>query len=391
MEKRLDIGIVGCGIGGLALAALLGQRGHQVTIFDKFDAPTAVGSGLVIQPVGLDVLRAVGAAEYALEKGQKLTHMLGHETKSKQTVLQVSYGKRFGLAIHRASLFESLFRVAVDAGCVMRTSADVSGTELSGDKRLVILNEKSEAFDLVVDASGAGSVLTPMPRKPLSFGALWATVDWPEGTDLPVYQLSQCYKGAAHMVGVLPIGCLPDDNTNKAAIFWSLPQNAYADWQAQPIATWKAQAADLWPKFAPFLDQINTHDDLTMAFYHHGTLKTPHTERLAFIGDAAHCASPQLGQGANMALLDALALADMLERFPLEKALPAYAKSRRRHVWVYQWISRLFTPVYQSNSKILPWLRNWLFAPLMRVPPIPWILKTLVSGNIVAAIKRGPK
>jgi len=59
MVKRV-IGVAGAGIGGLAFAALAARDGHRVIVFDQFEAPRPVGSGLVIQPVGQAVLRAAG-------------------------------------------------------------------------------------------------------------------------------------------------------------------------------------------------------------------------------------------------------------------------------------------------------------------------------------------
>lgn len=64
------------------------------------------------------------------------------------------------------------------------------------------------------------------------------------------------------------------------------------------------------------------------------------------IGAAAHRASPQLGQGANMALLDALALAKALRAAKGQDALMLYAKSRRLHVGIYQAMRAIFTPQY---------------------------------------------
>ena len=66
---RMRIGIAGAGIGGLAAAALLARDGHQVTVFDQFEAPRPVGSGLVIQPVGMEVLDQVGAGDAARSLG----------------------------------------------------------------------------------------------------------------------------------------------------------------------------------------------------------------------------------------------------------------------------------------------------------------------------------
>ncbi len=378
----MDIAIIGCGIGGLAAGALLAQSGHDVTIFERFDKPEPVGSGLVIQPVGLAVLNRIGAAEYALRKGRKITRMQGHEAISGRSVLDVSYGNRFGLAIHRASLFEALHRGAIARGVRVETGCEITKTTLHANKRLV----DGRAFDLVVDASGVGSKLSPIKTRQLMFGALWATVDWPE-TSLPADHLSQKYNAAQNMIGVLPIGHLPGETADKATIFWSLPQHSFAKWRAQPLDIWKAEANILWPEMAPFLGQITQHDDLTMANYGHGTLKKPHAERLAHIGDCSHAASPQLGQGANMALLDAQALALALAKYPVQTALQKYAKSRLRHVRTYQLMSAVFTPMYQSNSRLLPFLRNWLFAPLTRIPPIPWVLTKMVCGDIITPIR----
>ena len=60
MPAGLDIAIAGCGIAGLASAAMLARDGHRVTIFERFAAPAPVGSGLLLQPTGLAVLRAMG-------------------------------------------------------------------------------------------------------------------------------------------------------------------------------------------------------------------------------------------------------------------------------------------------------------------------------------------
>ena len=87
----MQISIAGAGIGGLAAAALLAKAGHRVTVYDQFDAPRPVGSGLVIQPVGQMVLDAVGAGDAARAMGAPLRRMLGHEARTGRPVLDVRY------------------------------------------------------------------------------------------------------------------------------------------------------------------------------------------------------------------------------------------------------------------------------------------------------------
>ncbi len=194
------------------------------------------------------------------------------------------------------------------------------------------------------------------------------------------------------MAGVLPLGRLPDDPAPKAAVFWSLAIRDHADWTGRGLDAWKREVAALWPEAMPFFAQVADPSALTMARYTHGTLRRPFGDRIAFIGDAAHRTSPQLGQGANMAMLDALALARALAAFPeLPQALAAYAAARRWHVFAYQAMSALFTPQYQSDSRWLPVLRDRLLYPLSKVPPVPRILERLVRGDLLPPIRSLPE
>ena len=385
MTIAKTIGIAGCGIGGLALGALLSARGWKVQIFDQFAAPAPVGSGLVVQPVGLQVLQALGAAEAALAKGARISHMYGLETGRDKVVLDVSYGARFGLAIHRASLFDVLLKVAVQGGCKIMSSTKIVGRK--NDSFITQCGRQNGPFDVLVDASGASSVLSPLQSRALPYGAIWASVDWPENAPLPYNRLTQCYSRASKMAGVLPIGSLPHQSTRKAAIFWSLKVADFEAWQQQPIDTWKAEATAIWPDFAPFLAQISRHENMTMARYKHGTLSQKTAGNMAFIGDAAHCASPQLGQGANMALLDAFALGSALLALSVPRALQSYNRSRHRHVLGYQLMSRFLTPLYQSDSGILPWLRNHVFAPLSPHWPFAPVLTKVAAGDVIRPVR----
>ena len=78
------------------------------------------------------------------------------------------------------------------------------------------------------------------------------------------------------------------------------------------------QVEQLWPEMATIVRGQLTRDDWVFAQYSHGMLDSPVSliDRVpvVHIGDAAHRASPQLGQGANMALLDAVALVNELEK-----------------------------------------------------------------------------
>lgn len=387
MTKSLSIGIAGAGIGGLAAGAFLARAGHRVEIFDQFDAPAPVGSGLVVQPVGRAVLAELGVLAEAEAQGQGLVRIQGTSVQKSGVVLAADYGTdpaHQGLGLHRASLFSVLYDASVGHGAVISPGSTVVGRE--GGRFVLEGGARTAPFDLLIDASGSGSMLSPIRARALTYGALWSVVDWVPGVIEPD-RLTQRYSHADRMMGVLPIGTPAGATGPKAALFWSLPSGGHAAWQAAGLEAWKAEARSHWPEAWGFADQIGSTDDFTMAHYGHGTLWRTVSDGMVHIGDAAHRTSPQLGQGANMALLDASALAWAMERHGnLDDAFSAYTLTRRWHVWGYQLLSAVFTPQYQSDSRALAFVRDRLLYPLSTVPPIPSALARLVRGTLLPPI-----
>lgn len=75
--QHLDVAIAGCGPAGLATALLLHRDGHRVTLFERFDAPRPVGSGLMIQPTGFAVLQQLGLTDALLDHGARVDRLHG--------------------------------------------------------------------------------------------------------------------------------------------------------------------------------------------------------------------------------------------------------------------------------------------------------------------------
>jgi 2-polyprenyl-6-methoxyphenol hydroxylase-like FAD-dependent oxidoreductase len=371
----------------LATALLLARAGQRVVLFERFDAPQPVGSGLMIQPTGLAVLAQLGLADQVRRAGMRIDRLFGKA--GSRVVLDVSYaamrsGGRFGIGIHRASLFDVLHDAVTAQGIRIRTGHTIVGSELAGGGRALRFEDGSisESFDLIVDGLGTRSSLAPRTGYELAYGALWTSLDWRDGCGLNAHTLSQRYHRSSMMAGVLPLGT-GGGARHRAAFFWSL-KGAHLDrWRKGGLASWKRDVLALWPECAPFVDQIVDDDQLTFARYAHRTLPDPVEERLIHLGDAWHSASPQLGQGANMALLDAWSLAAALARY--DAIAPALAEAvgmRRHHVRLYQWLTWLFTPVYQSDSRVLPFVRDRVVGPLSKLWPATAIQAAMVSGLI---------
>jgi 2-polyprenyl-6-methoxyphenol hydroxylase-like FAD-dependent oxidoreductase len=61
-------------------------------------------------------------------------------------------------------------------------------------------------------------------------------------------------------------------------------------------------------------------------------------------------------------------------------ALAHYARARRPHLGYYQRMTRWLTPFFQSDSRLLGWLRDWTFPIANRLPPMRRFMVSTMAG-----------
>lgn len=395
--KSLDIAIAGAGLGGLAAALFLSRAGHRVRLFERFDRPQPVGSGLLLQPTGLAALHALGLYRAVVALGAPIDRLVGTDARTGRTVLDVRYQPlgpgQHALGVHRSALFSVLHDAVLEAKLPVRTGYTVTKLERDQGKSWLLASQGLEGpFDLIVDALGSLSPLKRYARtqgqlRALEYGAIWGTTPWTD-TGFDRQALTQRYRQSSVMIGVMPVGRQRADGPELAALFWSLKPAEHAQVTERGFEHWRQTVETHWPATAPHLEAVGELANMTLARYHHHTLPIPAGAGIAFIGDSAHSTSPQLGQGANMALLDAAALsATLTASDSIDDALSRYTVLRRWHVRLYQLLSLTLTPFYQSDSAVMPVLRDLLVSVVGKVPPMPRLLAGMVSGQLLNPLK----
>ncbi|MCL6711431.1 FAD-dependent monooxygenase [Pseudomonas sp. R2.Fl] len=372
--RKQHIAIVGYGTAGQALALLLSRDGHTVEVFERAPQLGPVGAGFLLQPTGLQVLWELGLLEAALAHGRRVRRLYG-ETPCGRAVMDMRYARLdtglFGLGMQRGALF-ALLADAWPGRTEVRQGVSIE--EVEEDTRWLRdhTGARHGPYDLIIAADGSASRLrrhTGAVRldAPYPWGALWCLVPqgewpWPD-------ELRQRYVAARKMIGMLPVGTRPDDDTPRLSFFWSLPTATFEQWHGQGIEGWRREVAAIWPGIEPQLAGLVEPAQLARASYRDAALDRWSRGRLVMAGDAAHSMSPQLGQGVNMALMDALALRDALRaETGIEAALARYQREREAHVRIYQFWSRWLTPIFQSEHDWIARTRDVAFLPLGRLP-----------------------
>jgi 2-polyprenyl-6-methoxyphenol hydroxylase-like FAD-dependent oxidoreductase len=356
---------------------------------------------MLIQPSGQAVLARLGLLDNVRAHAAVVNSLQGYTGRWRTLDLHYRHGHPdwHGLGIHRASLHQVLWQAAKDCGATFHLGTPVTGFESQPDGVGVHLPQGAQRFDALIIANGTRSLLREKLavthyHQPYPWGAYWAVLerdDWPF-PDI----LMQRYRGAHVMLGILPTGRNPLTQRRCYSLFWSLPRTAFAQLQQDGIGALVQSIRPIWPEVADWLAGApETH--VAIAEYADVRLRPWHHERVLVIGDAAHAMSPQLGQGANMALIDAWVLSQSLAQSlsqslaksltqassqssapssqqgyaasPIAQALQNYSARRAAHIAYYQMTSRIMTPLYQSRYPV-GWMRDIGTVIGRHVPPV---------------------
>ena len=382
----MRIGIIGCGIAGQAAATGLARCGQDVTVVERFATARPIGAGLLLQPSGLAALECLGVRADAERWGAVIQALDGRTVRGRR-VLKLDYGKDHGLGIHRAALFNLLHAAMQASGAKLRFDFEVTAIDDFEHPSLVARSgQRAGPFDLVLDCAGAHdtvrNALGGGVRAPVyPWGALWTAL--PDRAGTWKRSLRQTYDGAALMMGVLPIGRAPlaEFDGPHVAFFWSLPLSEFERQKSNGLAALKSRMLSAWPELQMLATEITSFDQFALATYRDVVLRPWHKGKVLVLGDAAHGTSPQLGQGANLALIDALTIVRCVERTnDVADAIARYGRMRRAHTAYYQLASRALTPAFQSNSRVMAFLRDTLLVAARYVPFGGYVTRTTLAG-----------
>ena len=337
-KSRPKVAIVGGGIGGLFAANALIAQGLEVSVYEQAPELGEVGAGVQITPNSVRHLQRVGLGP-AVEKWGALigegSRYLRHDgTYIASVQVSDASGWKAVYGMHRAD-FVDFLAAALPEGVVHCGHSAAGFEQAGGTARVSFDNGSQIAADAVIAADGIHSALRPFvfpPSTPVFHGTISyrglvhrdRLGDWP-------MDRWQTWAGPSKHFLVFPVrhgemvnyvGFVPTDEEMKES--WSAPGDP--DVLRAEFKGWD-------PKVEFVLENVDK--TFRWALYDREPLPTWTKGRLTLLGDAAHPMLPHLGQGANQAIEDGMALAVILsntDNAAVPEALLAYEKLRRERV-----------------------------------------------------------
>lgn len=361
MKNRILI--VGGGIAGLTTALALQNKNIDFIVFEAVPEIKAVGAGISLAGNAMRVLKKLGVDEEVKRRGHLISSMIIEDDKGKRiSVMDAEkLSREHGLdnvAIHRADLHLVLLNT-------------IDSSKIVTGKKAIDFNEDSEGITIFFDdgsqEQGSAAIIADGIHSGIRKKLL-------PGVN-PRYSGYTCWRGVVEnrwniqhqavetwgpngRFGYVPIG------NNK--VYWFACKNAPI--KDEMLSLFRVEdLVDNFKRYAhPIPEMLNNTSDADLIWSDIVDLK-PISQyaynRILLLGDAAHATTPNLGQGACMAMEDALMVAEEINRQPENMVSAFLAFEQKRVPRAHYIVNTSFRlgKLAQWENPVLTKLRNMLF------------------------------
>ena len=346
---------------------------RHATVYEAAAELKEIGAGVALHPNAMKVLRAIGIessvrgvagqAPWQVMRNWKTGRVIGRTSRDQQAA---SFGVT-GATVYRADLL-GVLAGALPAGLVT-LGKRCTGVRPDGDLAVARFADGSEVeADVLIGADGAHSVVRAalLGPSPISYRGYTSVGALTPAGSVPLPRDGSETWGRGIRFGVAP--------TSGERVVW------YAVWKA-PAGAAGVSTEHLLRLFGSWHEPVRAvieatppHTTVRKDVYDRRPGRTWTRGRVALIGDAIHLMTPDLGQGACQAMVDAVTLADCLARGgSLGAALASYQQQRWRNAAFTTMLARTFGNMGQLDRQLTCGARD----ALVRAMPLSVQLRQL--------------
>jgi 2-polyprenyl-6-methoxyphenol hydroxylase-like FAD-dependent oxidoreductase len=365
MPRKLII--AGGGIGGMSAAIALRRAGIDVTVYERWPEFAEIGAGMSLWPNATRILKSWGLLEPLMAVGAQV-EQFDLLKPNGDTISSISMGgfQTPAVCLHRADLHRAL-RSALTPACLEPNQRMVS---FAPDEGLGVVAEFASGLKAGADGLiGADGVNSAVRTQLHGAGAphyrgyrIWRGIA-PDTGGSRAGHISETW-GRGRRFGVMPIG--------SGRVCWYATRNGPASQPEGPEGC-KREIQQLFAGWhnpvQALVEATDPADIITADARDRHPIRRWGEGRVTLLGDAAHPITPNVGQGACMAIEDAACLAkEMMNTPDVAAAFRAYEAKRRRRTARIGWQARHIGSIGQLENRWMVSARDLITRLVLKIP-----------------------
>jgi salicylate hydroxylase/6-hydroxynicotinate 3-monooxygenase len=364
MKNRLNVAIIGAGMGGLTAAATLASAGIEANVYEQAEKFARIGSGIQMSPNAMKVLRAIGLEDRLRDIAFRPEHQLSRDWDTGHVNLDYPFGDTVEekydapyLLMHRGDL-HALLASVVPEERVHRGKKLIGLDHLENGARLTFQDGTTVEADAVIGADGVHSFVRERlfgPQRPTYSGRVAYRTTFPASLlKAPIDDCTKWWGVDRHIV-------IYYTTRAKDEVYFvtSVPE---PDWTVESWSL-KASTEELRAAFVGFhpivTDVLAVCPEVNKwAIFEREPMESWVQNNTVLIGDACHPMTPYMAQGAATSMEDAAVLARCLEGVGpdgVNAALETFAGARMERTARIQLVSHQNVWLHRSGNT------DWVF------------------------------
>lgn len=357
MKSNLKIGIVGAGIAGLTAGIMLRNLGFQVVVFEAAEKVRGIGAGIGLASNAMKGFELLGLENQVKEISNHLTQF--QLVDSQEKIIHKTATDRIkqnydtdNFVVHRAELHQLLVK-ELGTNLILTDKKIIQFEQNNENVRLYFQDGSQSDFDFVIAADGVNSTLRQslISNSEPRYAGYWcwrSVVKWEK---MQLHEGTEVW-GTKGRFGISPL--------TKNRIYWyaCINSNLKDGIPEFSLEELKNRFDSYFPMVRELLDLSKENELISTPIVDIKPISNFHFNRILLLGDAAHATTPNMGQGACMAIEDGAVLQEELRQHDWQMACSNFEKRRLARTKYIIDKSEMAGKVAQLDNPILALARN---------------------------------